>query len=456
MPNMKEVCRTLDGMQKSISEAFSRIDQIMKLVQAGQFFQGGGAGSAASAPPSAATPGTDPAASPTPPSPPPQSSKREGDLPEIVPDYLMGLGKKRSKNRFHPEEVVEEREGELIDRLRDEAFEERYQYDIDYIGLSPVPVQSKKSAAIFQQMIEQMVNQAISQAANSAAGKATAGGGGNTAGGGPGSGGAAPPPGPPGAPGIPGAPGTPGQAGPQGAPGTPAAIPSAIVSFVNNAISKSAFNMLSSVFGRRIANMVTPDAAHVADWLFMAQNVKWIDNGVASGINKALAQKVQQGLLTQAEAGAAKGFMATEAVGAQVAGGALIGLFIFQNIPKIASMLRDNVDFITGISDALFDTKTGKLMAYLDGIVASLNSISGALKVTGQFAEGIGVFGMETDLGEVGTVYDRVRAVEASNERIKEAGERYVRRKRNQVAAELAGEGFDKMIDSLVKGLGFR
>lgn len=441
MPNLKTVCKDLEAMRKSIAEIRALVDQAIKVAQIGAYF---GGGSAKTAPPPIAATAEAVAAPPPPPKP-------SGPAAFMDEDVFAGHEKQasqRKRKEFHEDFYPGEDEATHIRRLVQEAqieYLDSLASNAPTVILSPAGGGPATAAA---------VSAALNQVVAQVTGQAPPGGGGG------GGAGAAPPmppppPGPPGAPGAPGAPGMPGAAGPQGAPGFPG-VPQQVVQFVNQAISKSAFNVLSNVFGRRIARMLTPEDFHAADWLYMAQNVKWIDSKVASGINKSLADKVSQGLMSQAQADAAGGFMSTEALGGQIMGGALIGLFIFENIPKIASMLRDSVDFITGISDALFDTRTGKLMGQLDSIVADLNSIKAGLKVTGQHMEAVGVFGFDTDIIEVGAIYDRARAVEASHERINEAGERWLKRKKQQAEADLASKQVKGLLDSIIQGMGFK
>lgn len=214
---------------------------------------------------------------------------------------------------------------------------------------------------------------------------------------------------------------------------------------------------LVKIFGIRFIRKVAPSELNAfLDLKSMANNVRFIDRQVQNGINKSVAAKVEAGQMTMGEAGEAAGFMSTEAIGAQIGGGALIGLYIFENIPKIAGLLRDSADFITGISDMLFETKTGKLMAWLDKEVANLTSIKAAFTGAGDYLEAAGVMEFDAEMGDVTDVANRVRSVTASQERIKEAGERWVKRRRQKAEKDMMFKQTEAMIESMMKSVGLK
>lgn len=409
MPDIKTLCRDLDAIRVAINALTNRIGALEMQSKVEQAFNA----PSTAAPPPSSIPAAIPPPSPSPASSPSASSgdpkkEREGDLPEVVPDYLANLGRGRKSKSKGVEDHIDDLEldREISDARRQEAAVHAALNQLEE-NMSAM-AKAERSITKIDDKIEKENEKQIKQEIKDE-------------------------------------------------------IDALKMEMKQQAqITKlesrdETADILAKIFGIRFLRKIMPEGMNpLFDLKSMSNNVRFVDRQLQNGINKSIAEKTAAGQMTQAEAGKAAGFMSGEAIGAQVGAGALIGLYIFENIPKIVALLRDSTDFLTGISDAMFDTKTGKFMAYLDSIVADLTSIKAGKKAFEDYAQASAAFGFDADVSEGMDIANRVRSATASDARIKEAGERWLKRQGQKKEVEMATDLIKGVAESALKSIGFK
>lgn len=391
---MKELCKILDRVQERLQELFGRIDRVEKLQQAGQYF-GGGQAQPSSEQPQAQGPVQAPA-------PPAEPVRRPG--PHIMrgmDDVFEGHEKQASERKrkdFADERDFEAADFAAIKKIVEEVFNEEHAYDVGDIELSPLrpsnkapkPMSWTDAKAEFEKMQKDFMDKAKEDLDKSK-------------------------------------------------------------EEMKNDFARQAFGLLSNVFGRRLVNMLTPDKLHGGDWLFLGQNLRWMDGKVRNTINKSLSEKVASGAMTEAEANAAGGFATTEAVGAQAAGGVLMGLFIAQHIPEIVRYLKDSVDFIDLMKTTFTGDKGFENLIGLQKASAHIDALKPAWDKVNEYAQSRVAVGAGEDLDANAAYFAKQEQIIANDKRLKSAVDAWLERRAPFAASRTAAHSVGSWFRELFK-----
>lgn len=379
MPNMKELCKTLDRLDARLTAATSRLDQIEKMQQAGQYFAGGGQ---AQSPPEQQAP-SPAGAPPAPPASPKQPQEAPGQDGPRSPGYMKNVfGSGGSAHESDRREGREEREksrqteADTIKQMMDEIFKEKYAYETEHIGMGGNSSLLSKKQGGFNlkdptEDLQKMIDEKIKEAKED--------------------------------------------------------LRKGNERSTKEYVGNSVFGLLSNVFGRRMINMLTPDKLHAGDLLYMAQNIKWIDGKVQDTISKSIAEKVASGQMTKAAAANAGGFMSGEALGAQLVGGALTGVFIAKHIPKMIEIFKD----VSELQESVKAMLTGNRSS--DGITLSLqkssswwNTLNASADKTDQMMGSRTILGMSAGKVDADVLRDKLQTIMSNDKFLDSTIKQYV------------------------------
>jgi uncharacterized protein (DUF4415 family) len=197
-------------------------------------------------------------------------------------------------------------------------------------------------------------------------------------------------------------------------------------------------DVMVQMFGIRFMRKVLPkqfDA--ILDLKSMANNIDFIDKKVQNGINQSIAEKQAKGLLSAAEANGAGGFMTTEAVAAQMAGGAWIGAYIIEHFPEILSKVRDTLGELEGISGLLGRGRSDfSVTSEFDKYVAQVKSIGAGAKAAGELYEAYALTDQRMDKDVLASFFAKERQIYEDNDRLNEAIRHYIAKKKIDSAPE--------------------
>lgn len=209
---------------------------------------------------------------------------------------------------------------------------------------------------------------------------------------------------------------------------------------------------LGRIFGIRFMRKISPEGlAPFFDMKSISNNVRFVDRQLQNGINKSLAAKVSAGKITMEEAGEAGGFFSSELVGAQVGAGALIGLYLFENIPTIVKKITELSEFKDSVRSIIMGDPTFNDTASLQKASAWLNSWQPARDASFEYAKSRATLGQESKPRELQEFFAKIKQVKEDDLKLSQAVESY---QRNKALASMGFRG--GMLKGLLDGFGIR
>jgi hypothetical protein len=402
MPDILTLCKDLEGIQLRLTELGARVDSLTKMVQTGQYSGNSGqAAPSSTSPIGSAPPMTQPPA-PQAQAKPDTKSPQIGDLPGYMPDVFEGH--QRGATARKRSEFGEASDGDEFAFIKKciediQAEKNKAAYDIDYIEMSGPAKPSKKNGNKVEnpmdrmdELVEKLIDKRLKEEA-------------------------------------------------QGEKFMKAILDKVRAegrSEIKDEVEKSEMRVLTNVFGRRIANMLTPGDLHAGQWLSMAQTAKFMDQSARNAVRNSNNLKAANGLITKAEAEEGGGAFATLAgAGGQALGGALIGIYIAEHIPDIVNMLRDSVEFIDSIRALIAGghVVSGATKA-LDQASSFVGSIAPAIGDAQEYAASRNFFGDRVTPKEEFDFWSKSSQVRENDARLQRSLKRFFEQEANANIAE--------------------